>query len=53
MFLYPDFTWRKLWEFFPMQYRETIMLWDLMLIKFTWSLHTQLLLKIFIMHTLL
>lgn len=35
-----------------MQHRETTMLWNLMLIQFMWSLDTQLLLKIFMMHTL-
>lgn len=35
-----------------MQHRETTVLWNLMLIQFMWSLDTQLLLKIFMMHTL-
>lgn len=52
LFISPDFTSRKLLECFAMQYRETIMLWDLMIIKSTWSLDAQLLLKISAMHTL-
>lgn len=44
--------WSQVEEVAGMQHRETTVLWNLMLIQFMWSLDTQLLLKIFMMHTL-
>jgi len=45
-------SWSQVEEVAGMQHRETTVLWNLMLIQFMWSLDTQLLLKIFMMHTL-
>lgn len=47
LFIFPDFTRTKSPDRFLMQHRETAMLWDLIVMKSTWSLDIQLLLKVF------